>query len=85
MPRWAKSWSICGRKNRKKRKQIGDALAPIEARLRELRAKGWWTYEQLANELNDFGLPVKPAALRDYPTDGKGKSRRQRRPIVVRK
>src|SRR6185295_12906325 len=49
----------------RKRKQIGDALGPVEARLRALRAKGW-TYEQLTNELNDFGLPVKPAALRDY-------------------
>ena len=49
----------------KKRKQIADVLAPVEARLRDLRAKGW-TYEQLAKELNDFGLPVKSAALRDY-------------------
>jgi len=57
----------------KKRKQIGDILVPVEARLRELRAKGW-TYEQLAKELNDFGLPVKPAALRDYLTARKAKA-----------
>lgn len=57
----------------KKRKQIGDVLAPVKARLLELRAKGW-TYEQLAKELNDFGLPVKPAALRDYLTEGKVKA-----------
>ena len=68
----------------KKRKQIGDVLAPVAARLRELRAKGW-TYEQLAKELNDFGLPVKPAALRDYLTAGKTKapSRGRRRGTVA--
>ena len=57
----------------KKRKQIGDVLAPVEARLRELRGKGW-TYEQLARELNEFGLPVKPSALRDYLTARKAKA-----------
>jgi len=49
----------------KKRKLVRDVLAPVAARLRELHAKGW-TYEQLAKELNDFGLPLKPATLRDY-------------------
>jgi ribosome-binding protein aMBF1 (putative translation factor) len=62
----------------KKRKQIGDVLAPVAARLRELRAKGW-TYEQLAKELNDFGLPVKPSALRDYLTEKKPKAMCRRR------
>lgn len=54
----------------KKRKQLADALAPVHVRLQQLRAKGW-TYEQLAKELNEFGLPVKPAALRDYLTTQK--------------
>lgn len=49
----------------RKRKQIGDLLGPVAAQLRELRAKGW-TYEQLSKELNDFGLPLKAPALRDY-------------------
>lgn len=49
----------------KKRKQVGDVLAPVAAKLRELRAKGW-TYEQLAQELTAAGLPVKPSALRDH-------------------
>ncbi|MEO6994243.1 MAG: hypothetical protein ABI273_11480 [Lacunisphaera sp.] len=49
----------------KKRKQVADLLAPVEPRLRELRAKGW-TFEQLAKELTDFGLPVKSSALRDH-------------------
>lgn len=69
----------------KKRKQIGDALAPVETRLRELRAKGW-TYDQLAKELNDFGLPVRPAALRDYLTARKANGlirSRQRKPAVA--
>ena len=69
----------------KKRKQIGEVLAPVEARLRELRAKGW-TYEQLAKELNDFGLPVKPAALRDYLTarkdNGPIRGRQRRRTVT---
>lgn len=71
----------------KKRKQIGDVLAPAEARLRELRGKGW-TYEQLAKELNEFGLPVKPAALRDYLTARKPKAparRRERGATVAQK
>ena len=70
----------------KKRKQIGDALAPVEARLRELRAKGW-TYEQLAKELNDFGLPVKSAALRDYLIARKGRtsSRNNKQAVGPRK
>jgi hypothetical protein len=49
----------------KKRKQIGDVLAPVTEKLRELRGKGW-SYEQLAKELTDAGLPVKPSALRDH-------------------
>jgi len=72
----------------KKRKQIGDVLSPVEARLRELRAKGW-TYDQLTKELNDFGLPLKPAALRDYLMAKKakahGRSRQRGRPIIAQK
>lgn len=49
----------------KKRKQVGDVLAPVSEKLRELRGKGW-SYEQLAKELTDAGLPVKPSALRDH-------------------
>lgn len=74
-----------GQQPPKKRKQLGDALAPVEARLRELRAKGW-TYEQLANELNDFGLPVRPAALRDYLTTRRAKGTGSTRsPVVTQK
>ncbi len=49
----------------KKRKQIGDVLAPVAKKLRELHGKGW-SYEQLAKELTEAGLPVKPSALRDH-------------------
>jgi hypothetical protein len=49
----------------KKRKQVGDVLAPVAKKLRELHGKGW-SYEQLAKELTDAGLPVKPSALRDH-------------------
>jgi hypothetical protein len=68
----------------KKRKQVGDLLAPVEGRLRELRAKGW-TYEQLAKELNEFGLPVKPSALRDHltPKTPKARTRRRLRSVAV--
>jgi hypothetical protein len=57
----------------KRRKKIADVLAPFEGRLRLLHAKGW-TYDQLAKELNDFGLPVKPASLRDCIITRKSKS-----------
>ena len=63
----------------KKRKQVGDLLTPVEARLRELRAKGW-TYEQLAKELNEVGLPVKPSALRDHLAVKPPKARPRRHP-----
>jgi hypothetical protein len=56
----------------KKRKQVGDVLAPVAGKLRELHGKGW-SYEQLAKELTDAGLPVKPSALRDHLA---GKTRR---------
>lgn len=59
----------------KKRKQVGDVLAPVAEKLRELRAKGW-SYEQLAKELTDAGLPVKPSALRDHL----GKAVRKKKP-----
>ena len=62
----------------KKRRHIGDVLAPIAEKLRELRAQGW-TYEQLARELTDAGLPVKPSALRDHLAAKKPKAARRGR------
>ena len=67
----------------KKRKQVGDALAPYAAKLRELRGKGW-TYEQLAKELSDAGLPVKPSALRDHLGE-KAKRGKKRSAAVAKK
>ena len=49
----------------KKRKHVGDVLAPIQAKLRDLHARGW-TYDLLAYELNAAGVPVKPSTLREY-------------------
>ncbi len=49
----------------KKRKSVADLLAPVRERLLELRGNGW-TYEQLAQELGESGLPVKVATLRNY-------------------
>jgi len=51
----------------KKRKRAADLLAPVREKLLELHGKGW-TYEQLTQELNGAGLPVKAATLRDYLT-----------------
>lgn len=51
----------------KKRKSVADLLAPVREKLLELHAKGW-TYEQLAQELHESGLPVKVATLRNYLT-----------------
>ena len=51
----------------KKRKRAADLLAPVREKLLELRGNGW-TYEQLAQELNEAGLPVKVATLRSYLT-----------------
>jgi hypothetical protein len=52
-------------RRRKKRKQVGDVLAPVAEKLRELRAKGW-SYEQPAKELSEAGMRVKPSTLRDH-------------------
>jgi hypothetical protein len=49
----------------KKRKSAADLLAPVRGKLLELHGKGW-TYEQLAGELAESGLPVKVATLRGY-------------------
>lgn len=71
----------------KKRRHIGDVLAPVAEKLRELRAKGW-TYDQLARELTDAGLPMKPSALRDHLTAKKPRAARRSRPrgaIVAQK
>ena len=62
----------------KKRRHIGDMLAPVAEKLRELRAMGW-TYEQLAGELTDAGLPVKPSGLRDHLAAKKPKASRRSR------
>jgi hypothetical protein len=51
----------------KKRKGVAGLLAPMREKLLELRGKGW-TYEQLAQALNEAGLPVKVATLRHYLT-----------------
>jgi hypothetical protein len=49
-------------------------VAPVAARLRELHAKGW-TYDHLAKELNDFGLPIRATSIREYFTTPKKRSR----------
>jgi hypothetical protein len=56
----------------KKRKRVGDVLAPVQPKLRELHARGW-TYELLAHELNAAGVPVKPSTLREYLAAPKSK------------
>ena len=53
----------------KKRKSVGDVLAPVREKLTELHAAGW-TYAQLAEELNESGLPVKVGTLREYLGNG---------------
>ena len=63
----------------KKRKSVGDVLAPVREKLTELHAKGW-TYAQLAEELNASGLPVKVGTLREYlGNGGHGTNRRATR------
>ena len=51
----------------KKRKRAADLLAPMREKLLTLHGQGW-TYEQLAQELEGAGLPVKVATLRGYLT-----------------
>jgi hypothetical protein len=53
----------------KKRKSVGDVLAPVRDKLAELHAAGW-TYSRLAEELNEAGLPVKVGTLREYLGNG---------------
>jgi hypothetical protein len=65
----------------KKRKSAGDVLEPMREKLVTLHASGW-SYEQLAAELNEAGLPVKVGTLRDYlghGHGGKNSALRQRR------
>jgi hypothetical protein len=68
----------------KKRKSVGDVLAPVRGKLAELHAAGW-TYARLAEELNGAGLPVKVGTLREYLGQGghgakpNGKRRRGKR------
>lgn len=57
-----------GQEPPKKRKRAADLLAPVREKLLELHGKGW-TYDQLAQELNEAGLPVKVATLRAYLTN----------------
>lgn len=56
----------------KKRKTVADLLDPVRAKLLELHGNGW-TYEQLAKELHESGLPVKIATLRNY-LSGRGQN-----------
>jgi hypothetical protein len=66
----------------KKRKRVGDVLAPVQPKLRELHARGW-TYELLAHELNAAGVPVKPSTLREYLAAPKPKRDRSSRKAAV--
>ena len=74
----------------KKRKSVGDVLAPVRDKLAELHAKGW-TYARLAEELNGAGLPVKVGTLREYlghgghgaKSNGKRRSRKRRMASVT--
>ena len=61
----------------KKRKHVGDVLAPVQPKLRDLHARGW-TYDLLAFELNRAGVPVKPSTLREYLAAPKPKRDRRR-------
>jgi hypothetical protein len=49
----------------KRRKGVAGLLDPMRDKLLDLRDKGW-TYKRLAQELDDGGLPVKVATLRNY-------------------
>jgi len=74
----------------KKRKSVGDVLAPVRDKLAELHAAGW-TYARLAEELNGAGLPVKVGTLREYlgngghgaKPNGKRRSRKRRMASVT--
>ena len=59
----------------KKRKRASDVLEPVREKLVTLHANGW-SYEQLAAELNEAGLPVKVGTLRDYLGNGHGAKNR---------
>jgi 5'-deoxynucleotidase YfbR-like HD superfamily hydrolase len=65
----------------KKRRKLADVLAPFLEKLRELRARGW-SHEQLAQELTNAGLPVKPSSLREQLGSLK-KRRRVRRTAAI--
>lgn len=58
-------------------KSSADVLAPVMVKLRKLRANGW-SYAQLAKELSDAGLPIKPTRLRQHLS----KSTKRRLPKV---
>jgi len=65
----------------RKRKRASDVLEPVREKLVTLHANGW-SYEQLAAELNEAGVPVKVGTLRDYLGNGHGaknRATRQRR------
>jgi hypothetical protein len=49
----------------KTRKSSADVLAPLTDQLRMLRARGW-SYAQIAKELGEAGLPIKPSRLRQH-------------------
>jgi hypothetical protein len=49
----------------KRRKGVAGLLDPMRDKLLDLHAMGW-TYQKLAQELHDGGLPVKVATLRNY-------------------
>jgi hypothetical protein len=55
----------------KKRKRASDVLEPVREKLLTLRANGW-SYEQLAAELNESGVPVKVGTLRECLGHGHG-------------
>jgi hypothetical protein len=61
----------------KRRKGVAGLLDPMRDKLLELHAKGW-TYQQLAQELHDGGLPVKVATLRNYLTGRAHKAKKSK-------
>lgn len=63
----------------KTRKSLDDVLAPFAKPLRKLRAKGW-SYEHLAQQLTQAGLPVKPNVLGQCLNSS---SKRRKRPNVT--
>jgi hypothetical protein len=62
----------------KRRKGVAGLLDPMRDKLLELHAKGW-TYQKLAQELHDGGLPVKVATLRNYLTGRAHKAKKSTR------